>query len=75
MAGYRKKASYLVIGADAALTNRGISGDDLRWPSQISASGWDPSTGLDELAGGDKDFLEQQFAISTNQMYHFWEQR
>ena len=57
MAGYRKKASYLVIGADAALTNRGISGDDLRWPSQISASGWDPSTGLDELAGVDKDFL------------------
>lgn len=57
MAGYRKKASYLVIGADAALTNRGISGQDLRWPSQISAAGWDPTTGLDELNGQDKDFL------------------
>ncbi|MFN8337667.1 MAG: PorP/SprF family type IX secretion system membrane protein [Saprospiraceae bacterium] len=57
MAGYRKKASYLVIGADAALTNRGISGQDLRWPSQISASGWDPTTGLDELNGQDRDFL------------------
>lgn len=36
MAGYRKKASYLVIGADAALTQRSISEEDLRWPSQIS---------------------------------------
>lgn len=39
MAGYRKKASYLVIGADAALTNRGISEADLRWPSQIGPAG------------------------------------
>lgn len=36
MAGYRKKASYLVIGADAALTQRSISEEDLRWPSQIA---------------------------------------
>lgn len=39
MAGYRKKASYLVIGADAALTQRSISEEDLRWPSQINGSG------------------------------------
>lgn len=37
MAGYRKKASYLVIGADAALTQRSISEEDLRWPSQITS--------------------------------------
>jgi len=41
MAGYRKKASYLVIGADGALTNRSISTEDLRWPSQITSSGFD----------------------------------
>lgn len=39
MAGYRKKASYLVIGADGGLTQRSISQNDLRWPSQISATG------------------------------------
>lgn len=37
MAGYRKKASYLVIGADAALTQRSISEEDLRWPSQLAS--------------------------------------
>jgi type IX secretion system PorP/SprF family membrane protein len=39
MAGYRKKASYLVLGADAGITQRRISDADLRWPSQISAGG------------------------------------
>ncbi len=46
MAGYRKKASYLVIGADAALTQRSISSnnEDLRWPTQIDPdSGYDPT--------------------------------
>ncbi|MCZ2100333.1 MAG: PorP/SprF family type IX secretion system membrane protein [Chitinophagales bacterium] len=42
MAGYRKKASYLVIGADAGLANRGISNQDLRWPTQITSEGFDP---------------------------------
>lgn len=36
MAGYRKKASYLVIGADAGLTQRRISQEDLLWPGQIN---------------------------------------
>lgn len=62
MAGYRKKASYLVIGADAALSNRSISAADLRWPSQITATGWDPTQGVDELAGIDKDFLYPDLA-------------
>lgn len=43
MAGYRKKASYLVIGADAGLANRGISNQDLRWPTQITSEGFDPT--------------------------------
>ena len=37
MAGYRKKASYLVIGADAGITQRSIDEQDLRWPTQIDA--------------------------------------
>lgn len=44
MFGRRKKASYLVIGADAALTQRRIDQNDLRWPSQINPdSGFDPT--------------------------------
>jgi len=39
MAGYRKRASYLVIGGDAGLTQRRISQDDLRWPNQITPDG------------------------------------
>ncbi len=42
MAGYRKKASYLVIGADAGLANRGVKNNDLRWPTQITSDGFDP---------------------------------
>lgn len=35
MGGYRKKASYLVLGADAGLTQRRIDPADLLWPAQI----------------------------------------
>jgi type IX secretion system PorP/SprF family membrane protein len=42
MAGKRKSASYLVIGADGALSSRSISQEDLRWPSQITATGFNP---------------------------------
>ncbi len=37
--GYRKSAKYLVIGADAAVTQRRISQQDLRWPSQHNGDG------------------------------------
>ncbi|MCB0659543.1 MAG: PorP/SprF family type IX secretion system membrane protein [Saprospiraceae bacterium] len=57
MAGYRKKASYLVIGADLGLAQRGVSGEDLRWPSQIDQTGWDPTRGFDELSNVDRSFL------------------
>lgn len=62
MAGYRKKASYLVIGADAALTSRGINNLDLRWPSQISGSGWDPTQGTSELTGNE-NFLYADLSV------------
>jgi type IX secretion system PorP/SprF family membrane protein len=39
MSGYRAKSSYLVIGADAGITQRRINEKDLRWPSQITKDG------------------------------------
>jgi len=62
MAGYRKKASYLVIGADAALSSRSISDLDLRWPTQISATGFDPTIDPNEPNFGDTDFLYADLA-------------
>lgn len=56
MAGYRKSASYLVIGADAALTQRRISTGDLRWPSQIDGNGFDPTKPTGEI-DFDGDFI------------------
>lgn len=62
MAGYRKKASYLVIGADAALTSRSISNADLRWPSQITGDGFDPTRPNNEPNFTDFDFLYADIA-------------
>lgn len=39
MSGDRKSAHFLVIGADAALSQRRISPNDLRWPSQHDGNG------------------------------------
>ncbi|GLR18616.1 PorP/SprF family type IX secretion system membrane protein [Portibacter lacus] len=39
MGGYRKKSHYLVIGAEAALANRGIRQDNLQWGSQHDGNG------------------------------------
>lgn len=57
MAGYRKKASYLVIGADAGLSSRSISNADLRWPSQITSEGFNPAAPNNEPNFTDFDFL------------------
>ncbi|MEE9437751.1 MAG: PorP/SprF family type IX secretion system membrane protein [Saprospiraceae bacterium] len=56
MGGYRKKANYLVIGADAGLTQRRISHDDLRWPNQITGDGFDKTLPTGE-SDFDNDFL------------------
>ncbi len=55
MSGYRQKSSYLVIGADAGITQRRISEKDLRWPSQISTNGFDPTQIGENI--DDNDFL------------------
>jgi len=62
MAGSRKKASYLVIGADGALSSRSISRADLRWPSQITANGFDPTLPFNEPNFQDTDFLYADIA-------------
>lgn len=50
MGGYRKKSHYLVVGADAGITQRSVDFTKLRWPSQHDGSGgFDP--GLDNGEG------------------------
>jgi type IX secretion system PorP/SprF family membrane protein len=56
MFGYRKKASYLVIGADAGLAQRSVSQDDLRWPTQITKDGFDKN-----ISNGEVNFNDQSF--------------
>lgn len=44
MGGYRKKAHYLVLGADLGVSNRSIKSYNLQWPSQNNGNGvFDPS--------------------------------
>lgn len=57
MAGYRKKASYLVLGVDGGMTQRRISDNDLRWPNQITTNGFDPLIDPGEAQFNDFDFL------------------
>jgi len=57
MGGYRKKASYLVLGADAGLAQRSISDGDLRWPTQITAAGFDPRINPNEPGFTDLNFI------------------
>ena len=56
MGGRRKSAHYMVLGADAALTQRRIKPGDLRWPSQITGQGFDPTLPSNEIIN-DYDFL------------------
>lgn len=60
MGGYRQSAKYLVVGADAAVTQRRIRDGDLQWPTQHDGNGgFDPllQTGEDFLQGNNLDFL------------------
>lgn len=41
MGGYRRKAHYLVVGADAGVSNRSINAQQLQWPSQNSGGSFD----------------------------------
>jgi type IX secretion system PorP/SprF family membrane protein len=44
MGGYRKKAHYLVLGADFGVSQRSINSQNLQWPSQNNGNGvFDPT--------------------------------
>ena len=56
MGGQRRTSHYMVLGADAALNQRRIKPGDLRWPTQITANGFDPTLPSNEIIN-DYDFL------------------
>jgi type IX secretion system PorP/SprF family membrane protein len=41
MGGYRRKAHYLVVGADFGVSNRSINSQQLQWPSQNNGGTFD----------------------------------
>jgi type IX secretion system PorP/SprF family membrane protein len=43
MGGYRKKAHYLVMGADLGVSQRSINSANLQWPSQNTDGTFDPN--------------------------------
>ena len=60
MGGYRQSAKYLVIGADAAVTQRRIKDNELRWPTQHDGNGgWNSTIDPNEpfLDSNNLDFL------------------
>jgi type IX secretion system PorP/SprF family membrane protein len=56
MGGYRKKAHYLVLGADFGVSQRSINSANLQWPSQNSGGVYDPTVGTPENIA-DPNFL------------------
>lgn len=63
MSGYRKKASYLVLGADAGLAQRKISDNDLRWPNQFDSEGYHPDWDPGETDFTDKSFIYPDISL------------
>lgn len=48
MGGYRKKAHFLVVGADLGASQRSINSANLQWPSQTRGGVYDPTVGTPE---------------------------
>ncbi len=58
MGGYRKKAHYLVFGADAGISQRRVDLTNARWPSQHDGNGgFDENIPAPSTPGFDPDFL------------------
>jgi type IX secretion system PorP/SprF family membrane protein len=55
MGGYRRKAHYLVVGADAGVSQRSINSQALQWPSQNNNGVYDP------MAGAPEDIADPNF--------------
>jgi type IX secretion system PorP/SprF family membrane protein len=49
LGGRRKVSHFLTVGADAGITQRRVSSNDLRWPSQVTNGVFDPSAGTAEI--------------------------
>lgn len=56
MGGYRKQASYLVMGAELGLTNRGLNTAEARWGSQNNGGVFDPTLPSNENTFGRDNF-------------------
>lgn len=57
MGGYRKKASYLVMGAEVGLAQRGLNTLDARWGSQNNNGVYDPTLPSNENLFGRDNFM------------------
>jgi len=58
MGGYRDKSHYLVVGADAGITQRSVDFQRLRWGSQHDLNGgFDPTLGTGEPNTYDPNFI------------------
>jgi type IX secretion system PorP/SprF family membrane protein len=59
MGGYRRKAHYLVVGADVGASQRSINSANLQWPSQHDGNGgFDPSRTGEVIADPNFIFLD-----------------
>lgn len=56
MGGYRRKAHYLVVGADVGASQRSINSQQLQWPSQVTGGVYDQNQGSPE-AIADPNFI------------------
>jgi len=56
IAGDRNTSQYIVAGAEAGMTQRRVSGNDLRWPTQVTGGVFDPGAGSAEVIQ-DNSFL------------------
>lgn len=59
VAGYRKKASYIVFGADLGVTQRRVRQGDLRWPNQHDGNG-----GFNAALPSNEIFSDQDFLFA-----------
>ncbi len=64
MSGYRSSASYLVMGFDAGVSQRGLDLANARWGSQNSGGVWDPTlpSGEGQFAGRNNFFYPEAAA-------------
>jgi type IX secretion system PorP/SprF family membrane protein len=75
MGGKRKSASYAVIGADLGLSQRTISQEDLRWPSQITSSGFDKNLAGEVITDGSRFYPDLAIGglwFSVKDEFNYW---